>query len=188
MRYGVVLIGVLFATIVAGCGGGGGSSSLGDGSGAGNATFQRQGFDITFSYPATLKEADDLKFGSTAGAQDSARAGVGINKANVILVNRYDLRRPVTDANVGAVKAEVDGVIRSLAGHAILGHRVDFGGLPGYAYRVPLGSPSGGVSRLFVLFDNQVEYFFNCQSTPETRVELDDACNQALKSLHRFSA
>lgn len=184
MRYGVVLIGVLFATIVAGCGGGG-SASLGDGGGAGSATFQRQGFDITFTYPASLKEADDLKFGSTAGAQDSARAGVGINKANVILVNRYDLRRPVTDANVGAVKAEVDGVIKSLARRAVPGHRVDYGGLPGYAYRVALGSPSGGISRLFVLFDHQVEYFFNCQSTPETRPELDGACDQALQTLHR---
>ena len=62
---------------------------------------------------------------------------------------------------------------------------MDFGGLPGYAYKVPLGSPSGGVSRLFVLFDEKVEYFFNCQSTPETRVELDGACNQALETLQR---
>jgi hypothetical protein len=50
---------------------------------------------------------------------------------------------------------------------------------------VPLDSPSGGVSRLFVLFDQRVEYFFNCQSTPETRVELDGACTQALKTLQR---
>jgi hypothetical protein len=147
--------------------------------------FQRQGFDITFQYPVTLKEADDLAFGSTAGSADSARAGVGINKANVILVSRYDLHRPVTAGNVVGVKAEVDGVIKSLAGKPVPGHRVDYGGLPGYAYKVPLGSPSGGVSRLFVLFDEKVEYFFNCQSTPETRVELDGACNQALETLRR---
>jgi hypothetical protein len=52
---------------------------------------------------------------------------------------------------------------------------------------VPLGSPSGGVSRLFVLVDRKVEYFFNCQSTPETRVELDGACDQALQTLRRAS-
>ncbi len=183
MRYGVVLIGVVFATIVAGCGGG--SSSFSDGSDGGSQRFERQGFDITFTYPASLKEADDLIFGSTAGSADSARAGVGINKANVILVSRYDLRRPVTANNVDAVKTEVDGVIKSLAGRSVPGRRVDFGGLPGYAYRVPLTSPSGGVSRLFVLFDRQVEYFFNCQSTPETRAELDGACDEALKTLHR---
>jgi hypothetical protein len=173
-----MLIGALLTTaVVAGCGG---KASLSDG---GSAQFQRHGFDITFRYPASLKEADDLIFGSTAGTADTARAGVGINKANVILVSRYDLRRPVTKANVTAVRAEVDGVIESLAGKRVAGRRVDFGGLPGYAYRVPLGSPSGGVSRLYVLFDKQVEYFFNCQSTPETRVELDGACNQALRTL-----
>lgn len=182
MRYGVVLIGALLATaVVAGCGG---KASMSD-SDASSAQFQRQGFDITFQYPATLKEADDLILGSTAGSADSARAGVGINKANVILVSRYDLRRPVTDDNVAGVKAEVDGVIKRLAGKPVRGQRVDFGGLPGYAYKVPLGSPSGGVSRLFVLFDEKVEYFFNCQSTPETRVELDGACDQVLETLQR---
>jgi hypothetical protein len=171
---------VLFATIVAaGCGG----RAVSDASDSGDQRFERQGFAITFTYPSSLKEADDLIFGSTAGTADSARAGVGINKANVILVNRYDLRRPVTTENVGAVKWEVDGVIKSLAGRAVPGRRVAFGGLPGYAYRVPLSSPSGGVSRVFVLFDRQVEYFFNCQSTPETRAELDGACDQALKTL-----
>lgn len=73
------------------------------------------------------------------------------------------------------MKPEVDGVIAGLAGRHVPGRRVDFGGLPGYGYRVLLGSPSGGVSRLYVLFDGQVEYFFNCQSTPETRAELDGA-------------
>jgi hypothetical protein len=38
---------------------------------------------------------------------------------------------------------------------------------------------------LYVLFDEQVEYFFNCQSTPETRVELDEGCDQALRTLPR---
>ena len=98
----------------------------------------------------------------------------------MILVSRYELRRPVTTANVDGVKAEVDGVIEDLAGKRVPGRRVDFDGLPGYAHRVPLGSPSGGVSRLYVLFDGQVECFFNCQSTPETRVELDGACDEAL--------
>jgi hypothetical protein len=183
LRYGVILIGALLATaVVVGCGE---KASLSDEVDSGSAQFQRQGFDITFRYPASLKEADDLIFGSTAGSADTGRAGVGINKANVILVSRYDLRRPVTKQNVAAAKAEVDGVIESLAGKRVPGRRVDFGGLPGYAYRVPLGSPSGGVSRLYVLFDQKVEYFFNCQSTPETRVELDGACDETLRTLER---
>lgn len=70
-------------------------------------------------------------------------------------------------------------MIAGLAGRRVPGRRVDFGGLPGYAYRVRPGSPSGAVSRLYVLFDGQVEYFFNCQSTPEARPELDGACDGA---------
>jgi hypothetical protein len=183
LRVGVILIGALLAAVVvAGCGG---KASMSGDAQDRSAQFQRQGFDITFRYPASLSEADDLIFGSTAGSADSARAGVGINKANVILVSRYDLRRAVTVTNVGEVKPEVDSVIAGLAGRQVRGRRVDFGGLPGYAYRVRLGSPSGGVSRLYVLFDGPVEYFFNCQSTPETRVELDGACDEALHTLER---
>jgi hypothetical protein len=80
----------------------------------------------------------------------------------------------------------VDAVIKGLAGRGVAGRRVTFGGLPGYQYRVPLRAPWGGISRLFVLFDGPVEYFFNCQSTPETRAVLDGACDQALGSLKRL--
>ena len=200
MRHGVAVICVLFTTsVVAGCGG---KATAPDTSAPAtprqvppreaNAAiqsdlrlFKRQGFAISFRYPAYLYDSPELDFGGTAGAADTARAGIGINKANVILVNRYDLLRPVTKANVAEIRAEVDGVIKDLARRTVPGHSVEYGGLPGYAYTVPLDAPSGGVSRLFVLFDRQVEYFFNCQSTPETRAELDGACDQALKTLHR---
>jgi hypothetical protein len=51
---------------------------------------------------------------------------------------------------------------------------------------VGLRAPKGGVSRLFVLFEGRVEYFFNCQSTPESRAEIDGACNQALGTLRKL--
>jgi hypothetical protein len=182
LRPGVVLIGILLATVgAAGCGG----RSASEATDGGSRRFERQGFEITFTYPASLQEADDLDFGSTAGGPDAARAGLGIDAANVILVSRYDLRRPVTHANVGTVRAEVDRVIENLAGRPVTGRRVEYGGLPGYAYRVPVSAPSSGVSRLFVLFDGRVEYFFNCQSTPEARAELEGACDQALRTLER---
>jgi hypothetical protein len=57
-------------------------------------------------------------------------------------------------------------------------------GLP--AYRLRLGASQGGVSRIFVLFDRQVEYFFNCQSTPESRGALDAACDRALGMLEKL--
>ena len=103
----------------------------------------------------------------------------------MILVSRYDLRRPVTAGNVAAVKAEVDGVIKSSPASRSAGAASTSAASRATRTRVPLGSPSGGVSRLFVLFDKKVEYFFNCQSTPETRAELDGACDQALETLQR---
>ena len=103
----------------------------------------------------------------------------------MILVTRYDLRRAVTRTNVGEVRAEVDGVIKGLAGRAVPGTSITFGGLPGYRYRVPLQAPQGAISRLYVLFDRKVEYFLNCQSTPESRDRLDRACDRALDTLHR---
>jgi hypothetical protein len=181
VRYGVVLSGSLAAAVVlAGCGG------SGTGSDTASGRFEQHGFEITFRYPQSLKNADDLILGATVGAADTARAGVGIDRDNVILVTRYDLRRPVTETNVATVRAEVDGVIKGLAGHEVAGRSVVFGGLPGYQYRVPLRAPKGGISRLFVLFDGPVEYFFNCQSTPESRAALNSACDQALGTLERL--
>jgi hypothetical protein len=69
----LILVGALLATaVVAGCGG---NASVSENSDSGSARFERQGFDITFRYPASLKEADDLIFGSTAGSADAGRAG-----------------------------------------------------------------------------------------------------------------
>jgi hypothetical protein len=183
LRYGVVLIGlVAAAAVLAGCGG---SKSAAPGPEPGS--FRQSGFDITFDYPKDLIQTTQLKFGTRAGSADAARAAVGIDRDNMILVSRYDLRRPVTTANVGAVKPEVDGVIRQLSGTPMDGARIDVGGLPGYRYRVSLPAPAGGVSRLYVLFDRKVEYFLNCQSTPESRDRLDQACDRALDTLRRPS-
>ena len=51
--------------------------------------------------------------------------------------------------------------------------------------RQPLRAPEGAISRLLVL-DGPVEYFFNCQSTPESRAAIDGACNQVLGTLERL--
>jgi hypothetical protein len=128
--------------MLTGCGGLGSSSSKS--SDVTSGRFEQHGFEITFRYPQSLKDADDLILGQTAGAADTARAGVGINRDNVILITRYDLRRPVTKSNVAAVQPEVDGVIKGLAGREFPGRSVMFGGLPGYQYRVPLQAPQGG--------------------------------------------
>ena len=133
---------------------------------------RRVGFDTTFDYPKDLIRTTPLKFGTRAGS-DAARAALGIDRDNMILVSRYDLRRPVTTANVGAAKPEVDGVIRQLAGSPMDGARIDVGGLPGYRYRVPLPAPAGGVSRLYVLFRPEGRVLPELPVDPESRDRLD---------------
>lgn len=183
-RNGVILAALsATALALAGCGGSGGSSKPAPVDPQ-SQRFEQRGFEITFHYPTELKQSK-LALGGSLGTE-SGKAGFGIDKDNVIMVSRYDLRRPVTAAGLSTVKWEVDGVIKQLAGREVPGRRVLYGGLPGYAYRVPLGSPDGGVSRLFVLFDNAVEYFFNCQSTPESRYEIDQACDEALTTIKKL--
>jgi hypothetical protein len=138
LRHGVVLIGlVAAAAALAGCGG---SKSAAPEPKSGS--FRQSGFDITFDYPKDLIQTTQLKFGTRAGSADAARAAVGIDRDNMILVSRYDLRRPVTTANVGAVKPEVDGVIRQLAGsHGRRPHRRR------RPPRLPVPGPAAGTGR-----------------------------------------
>jgi hypothetical protein len=185
MRRGTLLAALAVAIVGAAGAGCGGSSSEPAQETANAARFERSGFDITFDYPLDFRPDDNLRFASTAGKRHSASTAVGLDRENVIVVSRYDLMRPVTAQNIAGVKAEVDDVITKLAGKQHSGRRVDYGGLPGYAYSVRLSSPEEGLSRVYVLFDDDVEYFLNCQSTPDVRYVLDAACRQALDTLDR---
>ena len=40
-----------------------------------------------------------------------------------------------------------------------------------------------GQSRLVFLFDGELEYQINCQSTPDGRDEVESACDEALETL-----
>jgi hypothetical protein len=146
--------------------------------------FDAPGFGITFRYPAGFQRAGKTMVGDAVG-RETARAGVGLSRWNLIVVSRYRLRSAVTDRNVAKVRPEVDGVIAELSGRHAAGSRVRYGGFPGYAYRVRLARPRGAESRLVVLFDRAVEYFFNCQSTPRGRPLVEFACAQALGTLRR---
>ena len=165
--------------LLVGAGCGGGDKSTGD------RTFEADGIGITFRYPATFKPVGKVTFSQSAGAQPKARAGVRLDRVNVIVVSRYDLRAKVTRKNLANFKPEVDGVIGRLAGRRIAGRKVEYGGLPGYEYVISLKSPPNGRSRLAVLFDDATEYLVNCQSTPEKRQAVAAACRQALDTLER---
>lgn len=177
MRRRIALLALVLGAplLAAGCGGG---SSTG--------VFDVAGFRVTFEYP--LKQFDvafDLKFASETGGDPAAQAGVVLDEDNAIIMLRYDLNTSITKDTLSNFKAEIDAVVARLAGKKVSGREVEHGGLPGYEYAIDLRRLASGQSRIAVLFDNDVEYFVNCQSTAAQRETLEDACRRALDTLAR---
>lgn len=151
----------------------------------GQKTFEAKGIGITFKYPEPFKQIAAVTFQKSAGSKAVARGAVALDKVNLIIVSRYNLRVAITAGNLAKFKREVDSVIAQLAGKPVSGKRTVHGGLPGYEYVISLTSPARAVSRMSVLFDGDVEYLINCQSTPPQRTKLDAGCRVALATLKR---
>jgi hypothetical protein len=170
----LVLVAMSLVVGAAGCGGG---------SGDGTETFDEDGFSITFEYPDSLVEIEDVSIASTAGAASKATSARGLDDQNLILVSRYDLRVTVGDENWADVKTELDQVVSQAADQELSGTEIEFGGLPGYEYSFDLDTQPPVRSRFVVLFDGNTEYTLNCQSTSERRDEIEPACQQSLDTI-----
>ncbi len=164
----VVFLVLVTALAAAGCGGGGEDE--------GPKTFDDADFEITFQYPASFEELEDVSIGSTAGAASKETRTLGLDEQNVILVDRYDLRIEVTGENLADVKPEVDQVVSQAAGQELSGKEIELGGLPGYEYVFDLEDPPNARTLFLVLFHGATEYALNCQSTPPRREDVDAAC------------
>ena len=155
-------------------------------SGDGRETFENDDFDITFEYPDDLKEAEDVSFAQSLGAKEQAKAAVGLDKNNAILITRYALGVEVTEKNIGEAKPEVDALIRQVEAGAS-GERITVGGLPALEYEVDVPSVPGATSRLVFVFDGRDEYLINCQWKSDKREAIQDACQTALDTFERTS-
>lgn len=173
----------LVAVLVAGCGGDD-SGDGGDegGEAVGSETFERDGFDLTFEYPSDFDERDDIEFSRSAGSGAAETAGVGIDEANVIAVQRFDLENEVTQENLDRVQREADALFSQLAGQEVEGKEARVAGLPALEYTIELEDPEDAETRAVAIFDGNVEYLLNCQSTPESRGRIDTACDLALET------
>jgi hypothetical protein len=167
-----IFLGALLVVGASACGGSGGGGR-----------YEESGFDITFKIPHGFSIAHDISVAKSAGANAVDQAAVQVDKTDLIIFQRYNLHVTITSANVSRYKGAVDQVIGSLAGHRVSGHPVEYGGLPGYEYVIAVSNPPQGESRIAVLFDNDVEYLVNCQSTPAQRDKVDKACTDVLNSL-----
>jgi hypothetical protein len=150
---------------------------------ASNETFEVDGIDLTFEYPEDLQERGDIEFSRSAGSAAAATGGVGIDETNLIAVQRFDLETEVTENNLGRVKREADTLFSQLAGDRADGKRTTVAGLPALEYRIDLEDPADARTRAVAVFDGDVQYLINCQSTPDQAERIAAACQLALETL-----
>jgi len=167
------------AIVLAGCG------SDDDGS----ARFDENGFDITFEYPDEMNEADNVTIASGAGSSAKATAGIGYGEKDtkdVIIVQRYDLNVPIDAGNLRRAKAELDPLVAQIAPGAPEGDTGEIRGFPSIDYKgLDVRQIDGAKTRLVALFDGDVEYLINCQSTPKRRTDIETACRRVLDTVER---
>lgn len=145
--------------------------------------FDEEGFAITFEYPGDFELRTDVDAERGEGRAEESVA-LAMSEDNAIFVQRYGLGRTVTPKDAGAVKDELDKVLGRLAGTEVNGRRIDAGGLLAFRYEIEkLQKPEDGRSTIVAVFDDDKEYFINCQSVPDGRQELDEACERAIETL-----
>jgi hypothetical protein len=146
-------------------------------------TFDENGFAITFEYPGNFERTTDVNTERGVGEAEASVA-LAMSEDNAIFVQRYGLDRTVTPDDAQAVKTELDRVLSRLAGTEVSGRRIDIGGRVAFRYEIErLQEPEDGRSTIVAVFDGDKEYFINCQSVPDGREELDEACERAIETL-----
>jgi hypothetical protein len=145
--------------------------------------FDEEGFAITFEYPGDFERRTDVNAERGEGRAEKSVA-LAMSEDNAIFVQRYRLGRTVTADDAGVVQEELDKVLGRLAGTEVNGKRIDAGGLLAFRYEIEqLKEPEDGRSTIVAAFDGDTEYFINCQSVPDGREELDEACERAIETL-----
>jgi hypothetical protein len=160
--------------------------ALGACGGGGDGRFEADGFAITFEYPDDFEESDDVTISEQRGSRAEESRAVGLDEDNGIIVQRYALERSINQDNLNLAKAEFDALVEALSPDAAKGKATEIAGLPALRYpNVPVRTIEDGRSRLIVLFDGRTEYLINCQSTPDKRAEVEEACDMALNTLRQ---
>lgn len=162
---------------------------------AGNARFDQPPFDIVFDYPGRMKlynnvhvQVPEIQAGNKPAGLDTrndSTAAVAVDQLNVIWVSRRAIGHQVSNADLGAIKAEFDDTLSRSMGVRTEGMEIEAAGLSGLEYNVPLSQIPTGKSRIVSVFDGEIEYTLNCQSTDGHRGDIESACQTALDTLHR---
>lgn len=146
------------------------------------ATFEPDGFGVSFEYPADFEEREDVELDRMAGAPPTATSAVGLEDTDLLVLARIELGTEVGPENLDEVRARADELFSELAGEDLEGDDLEVAGLPGVEYEIALDEPAEAETRAVALFDGDVQYLLNCQSTPELRERIEDACELALET------
>ena len=145
--------------------------------------FEEDGYRISFEYPGDLERTDDVELSETSGQAEDTLA-LGLSEDSAIFIQRYRLQQEVTAENAESAKREIDAVLTRLSGSEVEGEPIEVGDLPAYRYELErLETPEDGRSTIVVVLDGDTEYFLNCQSVPDEREELQEACEQMIDTL-----
>ncbi len=149
---------------------------------SGGGTFDESEFPFTFEYPDGFQVAEDVTLSQELGAAAEATGGVGMDDDNVIIVQLFTLKIAIDESNLDLARREITDLISQIDQSPSLKDS-KVGGLPAFtAEDVEVPSLEGGVSDLTFIFDRDQEYLINCQSTPDHRDEVEQACDEALST------
>ena len=146
------------------------------------------GNGVTFDYPAGWIKGSGEMAASSAGGDALWSTAVGLAERDLVTIQVYRLKVPVTEQNLDAVTPELEQLVQQLA--AQVGGRVQSGpddemvaGMPGVRFEVT--AAVAGIpfqSTLVFAFADTIEYFINCQHTAENADELGQGCEQIMRT------
>jgi hypothetical protein len=149
---------------------------------SGGGTFDREEFPFTFSYPDGFEVTEDVTVDQALGSQADETLAVGLDQDNILLVQSFTLNLPIDESNLELAKDEIDALAQQVAPGAE-SQETEVGGLPAVELDgIEVPTVEDGESKLTAIFDGDQEYFLNCQSTPEHREEIAEACDLALET------
>ena len=147
-----------------------------------DSTYRANG--VSFDYPAAWQDFTGDVTHDIEGAGEIAAVGVGAKDMVVVTAWRND--RPVTGKNLDATGAELTATIRRWPGWSLEAgpEETTMGdGMLSLRYEVT-GSVDGKdvESTLVFAFDGLTAYELNCQSTSEHRADIEQGCQQIMRT------
>lgn len=158
------------------------ASGCGNGDGESDGIFEEESFPFTFEYPDGWTESDEVTINQSLGSEAEAVAGIGLDRSNALVIERFTLNFPVHEANLDRVKAEFDVLVEEIDPQRSF-KETQVAGLPALrADDLDIRSIEDGKSTIVVVFEGDQEYFLNCQSTPSKRSDVEQACQLAIET------